>query len=164
MDPSATAPRKKKARRAPRKHRRRENAEAGYSDGDEGDGVGRGQQQQHTQGKRAREQPPPAPILTHRFANKSSGGVPSSPSAFYESRDNMAVPSPSEFMHNHEGGELSADDDDARDQSDFLQAYDELMYKDMSHDELVARIKLQDDEILRLRATVRELKTQLESK
>ena len=58
----------------------------------------------------------------------------------------------------------AAEDDDARDQSDFLQAYDELMYKDMSHDELVARIKLQDDEILRLRATVRDLKSALESK
>ena len=163
---SSTTPRKRKARRGPRRKRPVPREVKAYSEmsweerkeHDErtaleatrtAEQLARLRDRGHGKGLR-REQPPPAPVITNQFLV-----------AQRLSPENIQAVNFPEPPIEEVAGEVqvSACDlplESAR--SDFLEAYHESLYEECSREDLIAQLKAQDEELQRLREALRSLR------
>jgi hypothetical protein len=102
-----------------------------------------------------REQPPPAPHITNQFivAHRVSPD---------DSRS-LEIPDP---PTDSDSSDASREDSpvDTAFPSEFLEAYTEAMYGEMSRHQLISQLQLQDDELSKLRQRVNELERELKNR
>ena len=160
-EPGATGPhRRRKARRAPRRKNNKpysamtweERKELEERDAETAEREARRlaklKDRGHGRGL-VREQPPPAPVITTQFIV-----------AHRISPDNVHTFELPDPPVDESVADAPLDNPAESNQSDFLEAYKEAMFDNLSREELIERLQAQDDEMQKLRQAMRQMQQQ----